>query len=288
MKSHIFLQFFSPVTLAPLALNWALSAPVSAAGIPVVDAVHIASNRIAHAVDYVQQVVHEVNQQTQILKQVEEITQLHEQIDQLYAQIEQMDSYLDRFGDPKAIANLAGLDKLLGELQRKTEGLDIDERLGEIDGEGIFGFSGDGVFKPVGESFTIGDQEFERNAEAYKPEDATRETIEQYRAKKKEVIERRDALKTEVAAATTQLKAAATDSEVKKLTGVLLGLQTELQALDEEVDIAAADAVVRDMENANQRRAKAKAALEENARRFAEGNRKDAATYKIDDSAYGW
>ena len=129
---------------------------------------------------------------------------------------------------------------------------------------------------------------FERNAETYKPEDVTRETIAQYRAKKKEVIERRDALKNEVAATTTQLKGAATDSEVKKLTGVLLGLQTELQALDKEVDIAAEDAVVRDLENKNQRRTEAKAAQEENAQKFAEGNRKDAATYKIDDSGYGW
>ena len=274
--------------LVAVLLSVVLSSSALATGIPVVDAAHIASNRVSHAVDYVQQVLHEANQQTQILKQVEQIEQLYTQIEQLYTQIEQIDDYLERFGDPKAIADLAGLDRLLGELRTKTEGLNIEERFGEIDGEGMFRFSGDGIFQPVADSFEVGEQEFERRAELYKPEDVARETIEQYREKKKEVIERRDALKEDVAATTSQLKAATTDSEVKKLTGVLMGLQTELQVLDKELDMASDDARVREMENANQRRAEAKADLEENARRFAEGNRKDAETYRIDDSAYGW
>jgi hypothetical protein len=160
-KAHPFYRLPFPLTLLPLALLGALASSVSATGLPVVDAAHIASNRVSHAVDYVQQVLHEANQQTQILKQVEQITQLYEQIEQLYTQIEQMDNYLERFGDPKAIANLAGLDQLLGELRRATEGLDIDDRLGEIGGDGMFAFSGDGVFKPVGEAFAIGDKEFE-------------------------------------------------------------------------------------------------------------------------------
>jgi TolA-binding protein len=169
-----------------------------ASGIPVVDAAHIASNRVSHAVDYVQQVLHEANQQTQIGKQVEQIKQLYEQIEQLYTQIDQMDSYLERFGDPKEILDLAGFDQLLGELGKATEGLDIEAKLPDLAGENFFGFDGNGIFEPITQEIEIGDETFERDAERYKPHEAARVTIEQYREKKVEVMERRDTLRAEV------------------------------------------------------------------------------------------
>lgn len=260
----------------------------SASGIPVVDAAHIASNRVSHAVDYVQQVLHEANQQTQIGKQVEQIKQLYEQIEQLYQQIEQMDNYLERFGDPKAILDLAGFDQLLGELKQATGGLNIEERLPDLTGEDFFGFDGDGIFQPVTQEIEIGDETFERDAERYKPHDAARVTIEQYREKKADVLERRDALRGEIAQTTGQLQSAETDSEVKKLSGVLLAQQTELQATDRELDIARGDAEARVMENQNQAQAEAKARAEENARRFEAANRADVQTYKLDRSGYSW
>ena len=275
-------------TLSVIALSLTLSGTLCASGIPVVDAAHIATNRVSHAVDYVQQVLHEANQQTQIAKQVEQITQLYEQIEQLYEQIAQMDDYLERFGDPKAILDLAGFDQLLGELGKATEGLDIELKLPDITGEDFFGFDGSGIFQPISPTITVGKEEFDRDPERYKPNDAARVTIEQYREKKADVVERRDQLRGEIAQTTGQLQAASTDSEVKKLTGVLLGQQTELQAIDRELDIARGDAEARALENANQAQAEAKARTEESARRFEEGNRADVQTYKLDRSSYGW
>jgi hypothetical protein len=55
------------------------------------------------------------------------------------------------------------------------------------------------------------------------------------------------------------LQSAETDSEVKKLSGVLLAQQTELQAVDRELDIARGDAEARVMENENQAQAESKA-----------------------------
>ena len=275
-------------TLSIIALSLTLSGTLCVSGIPVVDAAHIATNRVSHAVDYVQQVLHEANQQTQIAKQVEQITQLYEQIDQLYEQIAQKDDYLERFGDPKAILDLAGFDQLLGELGKATEGLDIELKLPDITGEDFFGFDGSGIFQPIAPTITVGKEEFDRDPERYKPNDAARATIEQYREKKADVVERRDQLRGEIAQTTGQLQAASTDSEVKKLTGVLLGQQTELQAIDRELDIARGDAEARALENANQAQAEAKARTEESARRFEEGNRADVQTYKLDRSSYGW
>ena len=283
MKKPILIQVLAIVTL-----TLALRGNAAATGIPVVDAAHIASNRVSQAIDYVQQVLHEANQQTQILKEVEQIEQLYTQIEQLYAQIEQMDDYLERFGDPKEILDLAGFDKLMDDLGRATGGLDIESRLPDLDGQGMFEFDGEGVFEPIESTVTIGNQDFERDAGRYKPNDAARATIEQYREKKAQVIERRDALREEIASTAGQLRAAETDSEVKKLSGVLLSQQTELQAIDRELDIARGDAEARALENANQDDAQAKADAEAEARRFEEGNRRDLETYQLDQSPYGW
>lgn len=275
-------------TLSFIALTWSLSGTLHAGGIPVIDAAHIASNRVSHAIDYVQQVLHEANQQTQIAKEIEQVTQLYEQIDQLYEQIAQMDDYLERFGDPKSILDLAGVDGLLAELGQATAGLDIEALLPNITGEDFFGFDGSGIFQPIAPTISLGEAEFERDAVRYKPNDAVRATIAQYREKKEDVVERRDQLRGEIVETTGQLQAAETDSEVKKLTGVLLGQQTELQAIDRELDIARGDAEARALENENQTEAEAKARAEESARRFEEGNRADVQTYKIDRSPYGW
>ncbi len=273
------------LTLAALIVTLTTAKP---SGFPVVDVAHIAANRASHSIDYIQQVLHEANQQTQIAKQVEQITQLYEQIEQLYQQIEQMDDYLERFGDPKSLLDFDGLQELLNSLGQTTDGLDIEGILPDITGEDIFGFDGFGVFQPINPDITIDGETFERDADRYKPNDASRATIEQYREKKESVIERRDTLRQEIAGTTEQLRNAETDSEVKKLTGVLLGLQTELQATDRELDIARGDAEARAIENANQAEAEAKAQAEEDARRFEVGNRLDVQTYKLDRSRYGW
>ena len=75
---------------------------------------------------------------------------------------------------------------------------------------------------------------------------------------------------------------------MKKLTGVLLGQQTELQAIDRELEIAASENAAREMENANQRRAEAKARAEAEAKRFQVANQRDLDTYQLDQSRYGW
>ena len=262
--------------------------PLLGSGFPVVDVAHIASNNIAHATDYVQQVLHEGNQVTMIAKELEQIEQLYTQIEQLTTQIAQVDDYLDRFGDPEAILDLAGFDGLLEQLGQATESLDVAERIGDITGEGMFEFDGGGLFESIKPEFEIGGETFERQAERYQPEDALRETVDEYRAKKLEVIERRDTLKEEISSTVTGIQQATTDSEVKKLTGVLLGQQTELQAIDQELEIAATENQARELENANQRRAKAKARAEAEAKRFEISNREDVNLYQLDQSRYGW
>lgn len=275
--------FISAVIMIALPLN-----QLVAGGFPVVDVVHIASNKISWSVDFVEQVLHEANQQTQILKEIEQIEQLYTQIDQLTTQIAQVDDYLDRFGDPKSIVDLAGLDGLLDQLGEATDDLDIAERMGDITGAGIFDFDGGGIFEGIAPDIAIDGEVFARETKRYKPEEAVKETVDQFREKKLEVIERRDVLKEEISGTVEGIRDATTDSEVKKLTGVLLGQQTELQAIDQELEIAASENAARDLENANQRRVEAKARAEAEVKRFEVGNQRDLDTYQLDQSRYGW
>jgi hypothetical protein len=281
MKRRMILP--SVVIMIALPLN-----QLVAGGFPVVDVAHIASNRISWSVDFVEQVLHEANQQTQILKEIEQIEQLYTQIDQLTTQIAQVDDYLDRFGDPESIVDLAGLDGLLDQLGEATDDLDIAERMDEITGAGIFDFDGGGIFEGIAPDIAIDGEVFARETKRYKPEEAVKETVDQYREKKLEVIERRDVLKEEISGTVEGIRDATTDSEVKKLTGVLLGQQTELQAIDQELEIAASENAARDLENANQRRVEAKARAEAEVKRFEVGNQRDLDTYQLDQSRYGW
>ena len=152
----------------------------------------------------------------------------------------------------------------------------------------MFEFDGEGLYAPIEAVIEIDDLEVERNADLYKSNDATRETIDQYREKKADVIARRDVLRREVGSTTDSLRNADTDAEVKKLTGILIGLQTELQATDQELEIAKGDSEARALENENQANADAKAKAEAEARRFQEANRRDVETYQLDQSPYGW
>ena len=261
---------------------------LTASGFPVVDVAQIAANRVSWATDLAQQVLQEANQQTQIAKQLEQINQLYTQIDQLTTQIAQVDDYLDRFGDPETILDLAGFTELQIQLGQATDHLDVAENLGIIDGVKMFTFDGQGVFEAIKEDITIDGEVFAREAERYKPEDAVRETVDQFRAKKLEVIERRDVIKDEISDSLEAMRTATTDSEVKKLTGVLIGLQTELEAVDRELDIAANENAARALENENQQRLEAKARAEAEVRRFEVGNARDVTMYQLAQSRYGW
>ncbi|MEI8341555.1 MAG: hypothetical protein WCH43_08495, partial [Verrucomicrobiota bacterium] len=170
-----------------------------AGGMPVIDAVAIANQRIAAERDYLEQLLHEANQQTEIVKMVEQISQL--------------DSYLDRFGDPSSIKELEGLDELDRQLKAapvlklpdlKREDLETDE-----------------VFRPLAsnigpkldkEIVLNGKVEATRDGEIYTPEVAERRTQEDYQEVRASVLTRREILRTSIAGTTKQIQQASTAS----------------------------------------------------------------------------
>ena len=89
------------------------------------------------------------------------------------------------------------------------------------------------------------------------------------------------ALKQEIAATTDQLKAAATDAEVQKLTGVLIGLSSALNNTDYEINQATTSAVVQDIANRNDAQRQIEAKKEQQHAEFTEAVQKYGQTFRL-------
>jgi hypothetical protein len=88
-------------------------------------------------------------------------------------------------------------------------------------------------------------------------------------------------LKAEIAATTDALKAAKTDAEVQKLTGVLIGLSSALNNTDYEINQATASALVQDVANRNDAQRQIEARKEQQHAEFAEVLQKYGQTFRL-------
>ena len=120
-----------------------------------------------------------------------------------------------------------------------------------------------------------------RDASHYKPEAAVRRSIEHYSSVRSSVLQRRQQLRSAVARAMAQLKQASTASEVQKLSVLITGLQTELQAVDREIGFAEAEARTRMMRNELQRQIERKARVENERARMRQATLNNARIFKI-------
>ena len=245
---------------------WIFLALTATAALPVTDVGLIATNRGNSERDYLEQLLQEANQQTQILRLVE--------------QIRRLDDYLERFGDPATIDKLDGLELLEELLTRAETNKRSEVILAELDGKEVF--QPDPVYRPTSETIVLDGVEAEaRHSERYKPEAAAQRSFSHYREVRSSVLERRNQVKAKIAQVLVRLRGARTSSEVQKLSVLMTGLQTELEAIDREMGFAASEAATRMFENEVQRQVEKKAAVENGRARLREGTRKDARTYRI-------
>jgi hypothetical protein len=108
------------------------------------------------------------------------------------------------------------------------------------------------VYHPIGVTFTTpSGNQVQRETTDYKPNDAINKATENYTNVTADVLQRRQALKDDIANVTEALQSATTASDVQKLTGVLIGLNGALAATDREIDQALAVSVEQDIENRN-------------------------------------
>ena len=202
------------------------------------------------------------NQAANLAKYVEMVNNQVTQINTLTQQLNQIAAYTKAFGDPAQLLKVVGADALTRSLNQTG----INRTLGELrelsNGVSALQYNANGLYH------TVTDMSFSgvtvpRPEEVYRKFGAINETAENYVAVYDDVFTRRKAIKTQMAATTSQLPAATTDAETQKLTGVLVGQSAELEAIDRELEIAASQAVVQDIENRNDEARQAQAAAEE-------------------------
>ena len=212
-----------------------------------------------------------VNNVQQILAQAEDIAKYVQmvenqvqQIQQLSDQLKQLEQYNKAFGDPSQILNITGVSALTADLTKTTVGKTISAIEQTSDGVAALTYDANGLYNQIGATFsTPSGNQIKRETPDYKPYEAINNATANYATVTTDVLQRRQALKNDIATTTEALQSATTASEVQKLTGVLVGLNGALASTDKEIDQAVAVSVVQDIENRNDAQKQAAAKQEE-------------------------
>jgi hypothetical protein len=195
----------------------------------------------------------------QILAQAENIAQYVQMVDnqvqqisQLSSQLQQLQQYNKAFGDPSVIVNVNGANALVSDLQQPVVGQNIATLEVRSDGAQALTYNGNGLYVQIGATFTTpSGNQIQRNTNYYRPYEGVNQATENYTNVNASVLQRRAALKAQIASTTDALQSATTASEVQKLTGVLIGQSAALAATDKEIDQAGTLSLVQDIENRN-------------------------------------
>ncbi|MDX1951085.1 MAG: DUF4141 domain-containing protein [Verrucomicrobiota bacterium] len=227
-----------------------------------------------------------MDQAQDIAKYVEMVNNQVQQIQQLTAQLQELQQYNKAFGDPSRILNVTGVNGLVRDLRQTTVGKTITDLQRIADGVEALTYDANGLYQQIGKTFTTpAGHEIERTVEQYKPFEAVNRTTANYTNVTADVLLRRKALKDEIAATTERLQSAQTASEVQKLSGVLVGLNSALGATDKELDQALATSLVQDIENRNDIEKQAKAQREEQQAEMREAFGNYRRTFQLNTTA---
>jgi hypothetical protein len=209
----------------------------------------------------VQQILDEAEN---IAEYVDMVDNQVQQISQLTSQLQQLQQYNKAFGDPSQILNITGVSTLTADLTQTPIGQTISAVEKTSDGVAALTYDANGLYHQIGATFTTpSGNQIQRDATDYKPYEAVNNATANYTNVTASVLQRRQALKDDIAATTEALQNATTASEVQKLTGVLIGQNSALAATDKEIDQAVDVSVEQDIENRNDEQKQAAADQEE-------------------------
>jgi chromosome segregation ATPase len=154
------------------------------------------------------------------------------------------------------------------------------------DGAQALSYDANGLYQSLGATFqTPGGLEIPRAEELYRKFGAIQQGSANLQAVTEDVLSRRESLRQQIAATTQQLQAATTDAETQKLTGVLIGYNAELGAVDREIENAAAQLTAQDIENRADKERQDEARREERRAQMEEGVRRFGEVFRLDTSA---
>lgn len=194
-----------------------------------------------------------------------------EQILKLLDMIEEMQTLRTWLGNAAEILDLAGLDPVLSSSDSVGRSR-VDLATSSTSAEAA-AYSGDGLYQPVGESFTSRDGASVARPDVFKPEGAVFNAVRDHDSVYDDVMVRRQALIEGIEEAAAQLQSATSLVESKKATGVLVAQQAKLQAADSELAIATQKAILIDLQNRADKERQEKAAAQEQSRELVEALR---------------
>jgi len=226
----------------------------------------------------VQQILDEAES---IAKYVTMIDNQVQQITTLDNQLSEFKNYENLFGNPASVA-LSMVSSLNSDLQTVEPGKNLENLVSSADGNYALTYNDNGLYATVGTSFqTPGGQNVQRPADQYKKYAAINDTANNYVTVADNAAQRRATIKGQIAQTTQQLQNATTDAEVQKLQGVLTSLNGDLASTDDEVNQAAASAMVQDIQNRNDQQKQVQALTEQQNADFAESISNYAAKFQL-------
>ena len=225
---------------------------------------------------------------TQILDETENLAEFVSMVDNQVQQIQTLNDQLSEFkkyeavfGNPSQVA-LATAAPLESDLQQVEPGQTPLNLATNADGSTAMTFNDSGVYSRVGTSFqTPGGQTIQRSTNQYKPYSTIINTASNYVAVANNAMQRRTAIKNQIAQTAQQLQAATTDAEVQKLHAVLTGLNADLASTDDELNQATSSVLVQDVQNRNDQQKQVQALTEQQNAEFAEAVSNYTAKFKL-------
>jgi len=229
----------------------------------------------------VQQIMDEAQS---IAEYVQMIDNQVQQITTLGQQLSQFENYESLFGNPSQVL-LSMVAPLDADLQNLEPGRNLENLVANADGNVALTYNDSGIYATVGTSFqTPRGQTIQRPADQYEPFTAIINTASNYVTVADNAAQRRATIKDQIAQTTQQLQDATTDAEVQKLHGVLTSLNGDLASTDDEVNQAAASALVQDIQNRNDQQKQIQALTEQQNAEFEESMSNYAAKFQLLDA----
>ncbi len=246
---------------------------------PLVSAQYVVTNPIS---DLLSETLH----LEEVGNQLEMINNQVEQIQALTQQLQQVQAYVKAFGDPEQLLSIVGADELMSSLQTSGVGQTIGQLQQLATGVEALSYDANGLYQSLGATFqTPGGVEMPRAEELYRKFGAIQQGSQNFQAVTDDVLSRRETLRQQIATTAQQLQASTTDAETQKLTGVLVGYDAELEAVDREIDQAAAQLAAQDIENRADRERQEQARREERAAQLQESTRRFGEIFQLDATA---
>jgi P-type conjugative transfer protein TrbJ len=217
----------------------------------------------------------------QILDTAKEIAKQVEEIGVLTSQLNEFQNYESLFGNPSRVV-LSMVAPLTADLKTPEPGQNLENLVANADGSYALTYNNSGIYATVGASFqTPAGQTVQRPADQYKRFSSVINTASNYVTVADNAAQRRATIKTNIAQVAQQLQSATTDAEVQKLHGVLTSLNGDLASTDDEVNQAAASAMVQDIQNRNDEQKQVQALTEQQNAEFTEAISNYAAKFQL-------